>query len=148
MSEETVVASQYGGRMLGVVPMMGGTLILTGQRLVFVPLIGRSGLQLSNRAAKHSANLHDWNFHPQRLLNALVMPLTAEIDIGLDTIIAATATRRCALLVRWDRDGKEKKMEFSISAHFVTPIWNPENIVCRDRFLAALKAAVPGSSAW
>ncbi|GLY44012.1 hypothetical protein Amsp01_100350 [Amycolatopsis sp. NBRC 101858] len=148
MSEETVVTTQYGGRMLGAVPTMGGTLMLTDRRLVFLPLIGRSGLQLSNRAAKHSAKLHDWNFHPQRLLNALVMPLTAQIDIGLDTIIAVTATRRCALLARWDSAGKERKLEFSISAHFVTPIWNPENIVCRDRFLAALKEAVAGSSAW
>ncbi|WP_284746470.1 hypothetical protein [Amycolatopsis sp. RTGN1] len=36
------MTTQYGGRMLGAVPMMGGTLMLTDRQLVFLPLIGRS----------------------------------------------------------------------------------------------------------
>jgi hypothetical protein len=61
---EPVVAQQVAGRLMGGINAMGGVLMLTDRRLVFVPLISKAGLKLSNKAAKASQKLHDWDFSP------------------------------------------------------------------------------------
>jgi hypothetical protein len=58
---EPVVAQQAAGRLMGGMNAMGGALMLTDRRLVFMPLISKAGLKLSNKAAKASRKLHDWD---------------------------------------------------------------------------------------
>jgi hypothetical protein len=62
---EPMLIVQMGGRLMGGINVMGGDLILTDRRLVFLPLIGRSSLRLSSQAAKFSEHLHDWDVSPQ-----------------------------------------------------------------------------------
>jgi hypothetical protein len=140
---EPVLTQQVAGRLMGGIGVMGGTLMLTDRRLVFVPLISKAGLKLSNKAAKASQKLHDWDFSPQRLLNTAIMPLTTPIDMPLNRIRTITPTRRCALLVSWVDTGKPRKAEFAVSASRFSPIWNRENVASHDRFLAAVVAALP-----
>jgi hypothetical protein len=144
---EPVLTTQMSGRLMGGLNVMGGNLVLTERRLVFVPLIGRSGLRLSNQAAKASQHLHDWDLSPQRLLNTAIAPLTNPIAIPLGQIKAIRATRRCALLLRWmDDSGRERKAEFAVFASRLNPVWNKANIASRDQLLAAIEAALPGRS--
>jgi hypothetical protein len=137
---EPILTQHVAGRLARGVNLMGGTMVLTSRRVVFVPLISRSALKASSRAAGLSQHLHHWHAHPQKLLNTAIMPLTKLIEIPLDRIEAITATRRCAMSISW-MDTKPRTMEFAISATRFSPIWNPENVVSRDRLLAAIEAA-------
>src|SRR5215207_970303 len=55
---EPVLAQAMAARLMGGISVMGGTLVLTATRVVFLPLIGREGLDLSNKAAKLGQRLH------------------------------------------------------------------------------------------
>jgi hypothetical protein len=140
---EPVVAQQVAGRLMGGMNVMGGALMLTDRRLVFVPLISKAGLKLSNKAAKASKKLHDWDVSPQRLLNTAIMPLATPIDMPLNRIRTIMPTRRCALLVSWVDMGKPRKAEFAVFVSRFGTIWNRDNVASRDRFLAAVVAALP-----
>jgi hypothetical protein len=139
---EPVLEREVAGRLAGGVNLMGGTIVLTSRRLVFLPVIGRPALQLSNWAATQSKNLHDWSLHPQKLLNTAIMPLTKPIDIPLAQITDIAATRRCALRISWSESTKPRTMEFGIFASRFNPIWNPENVVHRGQLLTALHDAL------
>jgi hypothetical protein len=119
---------------------MGGMLTLTRSRIIFVPVIQRGALKRSSKAAGLSQHLHGWHGHPQKLLNAAIMPLTKPVEIPLDKIEKIAASRRCALLISWTGSTKPRTMEFGIWANRRSTIWNPENIVTRDRVLAAINA--------
>ena len=65
---------------------MGGTLDLTATRLVFLPLINREAVDVSNRAAKVGERLHrqlgqQHYISSQRLLNAAIKPVAGPIDV-------------------------------------------------------------------
>ena len=82
---EPVLAQAVGGRLMGGIPLMGGTLVLTATRLVFLPLVSRAGLDVSNKAAKANKMLHrlvdQQHANPQRFLNAAIKPLAVRIEI-------------------------------------------------------------------
>ena len=144
---EPVLAQAVAGRLLGGVPVMGGTLALTATRLVFLPLVSRAGLGLSSRAAKLGERVHrqlDQDYiSPQRLLNAAIKPLAIRIEAPLAQIQAVTPTRRYALLITWVDAGKPRKAEFAVAASRFSPGWNPENVTARDRFLAEVTGRLP-----
>jgi len=144
ISGEPVLMEQIAGRLAGGANLMGGTITLTPHRVVFTPLISRSGLRSSNRAARISQHLHDWSLHPQKLLNMAIAPLTKPIDIPLDRITDIAPTRRCAVRVSWSDDTTPRTMEFGISATWFSTIWNPENVARRDELVAALDEARKG----
>jgi hypothetical protein len=143
---EPVLLQQFAGRLAGGLNLMGGTLMLTRSRIVFVPLIQRGSLKRSSKAAGLSQHLHDWQCHPQKLLNAAIMPLTKPIEIPLNQIEKIAASRRCALLISWTDSTKSRTMEFGIAATRFSSIWNPENIASRDRLLAAINTVRQGRS--
>jgi hypothetical protein len=144
---ESVLAQTVAGRLLGGVPVMGGTLALTASRLVFLPLVSRGGLGRSNGAAKLGERVHSQVDHdyvsPQRLLNAAIKPLAVRIEVPLAQIQTVTPTRRYALLVAWVDAGKPKNAEFAVAASRFSPGWNPQNVTARDRFLAELTRRIP-----
>jgi hypothetical protein len=144
---EPVLAQAVAGRLMAGMPVMGGTLALTATRLVFLPLVSREGLGISNKAAKLSERAHrqldqQW-ISPQRLLNAAIRPLAVRVEIPLTQIQAVTPTRRYALLVTWVNEGEPKKAEFAIAASRFSPGWNPQNAVARDNFLAQITGRLP-----
>ena len=146
---EQVLAQAVAGRLTAGLPLMGGTLALTATRLVFLPLVSRAGLGISNKAAKLSERAHrqldqDW-ISPQRLLNAAIRPLAVRVEIPLTQIQAVTPTRRYALLVTWLDAGKLKRAEFAVAASRFSPGWNPENATARDSFLAHVTDRLPKS---
>jgi len=143
---EPVLLQQVAGRLAGGMALMGGTLMLTRSRIIFVPVIQRAAVKRSSQAAKLSQDLHDWQGHPQKLLNAAIMPLTKRIEIPLNQIEKIAASRRCALRISWTGSTKPRTMEFGISATRLSPIWNPENIASRDRLLAAINTVRQGRS--
>jgi hypothetical protein len=149
---EPVLMREAASRLAVGLNLMGGMMVLTSRRLVFVPLISRSALQSSSRAAKYSKQLHDWSLHPQKLLNMAIMPLTKPIDIPLAQITDVTPTRRCALRISWSDSAQSRTMEFAVFATLLTWIWNPENVVHRDQLLTAIndasghQATSPGTS--
>jgi hypothetical protein len=138
---ETVVTHQFAGRLVRGLNLMGGRLVLTDRRLFFVPLISREGLAVSSRAAGRAKRLHDWDIHPQQLLNRLVQPLTGRIEMPLQQVSTLEATRRCALKVTWTTSGTVRSTEFAIFAKPMSPIWNKANVASRDLFKAAVEAA-------
>ena len=80
VESEPVLLQQFAGRLAGGVNLMGGKLMLTRSRIVFVPVIQRAALKRSSQAAGLSQHLHGWHIHPQKLLNAAIMPLTKPIE--------------------------------------------------------------------
>lgn len=146
--EERILAQAVAGRLMRGVPVVGGTLALTATRLVFVPLISREGIALSNKAAKlgeraHRAAGSDDHMNPQRLLNALIKPLAANVVIDLLDVQAVTPSRRCAVLVEWRRGDAAKRAEFAIAASRFSPSWNPRNVEARDRMLTEISRQLP-----
>jgi hypothetical protein len=71
------------------------------------------------------------------------MPLATPIDMPLNRIRTITPTRRCALLVSWVDTRKPRTAEFAVFASRFSTIWNHDNVASRDRFLAAVVAALP-----
>ena len=144
---EPVLAQAVAGRLMAGVPLMGGTLALTATRLVFLPLVSRAGLGISNKAAKLSERAHrqldpQW-ISPQRLLNAAIKPLAVRVEIPLTQLQAVTPTRRSGLLVTWVDAGKPRRAEFAVAASRFSPAWNPENATARDSFLAQITSRPP-----
>jgi hypothetical protein len=146
VESEPVLLQQFAGRLAGGANLMGGTLMLTRSRIVFVPVIQRAALKRSSQAAGLSQHLHGWHIHPQKLLNAAIMPLTKPIEIPLNEIEKIVASRRCALLISWTDRTKPRTMEFGIWATRYSTIWNPQNIASRDRVLAAINTVRQGRS--
>jgi hypothetical protein len=144
---EPVLAQAVAGRLMAGVPLMGGTLALTATRLVFLPLVSRAGLGISNKAAKLSERVHrqldqQW-ISPQRLLNAAVNPLAVRVEIPLTQLQAVTPTRRSGLVVTWVDAGKPRRTEFAVAASRFSPAWNPENATARDSLQAQITSRLP-----
>lgn len=146
VESEPVLLQQFAGRLAGGLNLMGGKLMLTRSRIVFIPLIQRGALKRSSKAAGLSQHLHDWQGHPQKLLNMAIGPLTKPIEIPLNQIEKIAASRRCALCISWTSSTKPRTMEFGIWATRFSSVLNPENIATRDRVLAAINTVRQGRS--
>jgi hypothetical protein len=141
-SDASVIRKDFAGLLIKGVNLMGGTLVLTEEELLFVPLIGRDSLSLSSRAASLSKRMHDWSIHPQTLLNAAVKPLARQIRIPLRNIESVDATRRCALRFSWLDEPQHRLTEYGISSSRFAPVWSPDNVVSRNALLAAINDAL------
>ncbi len=123
------------------VALMGGTLVLQRDKLLFVPLISRDSLTLSSRVAGLSKKLHHWSAHPQTFLNAAVKPLTKRIMIPLRDIESVEPSRRSAIRISWVDGSRRRTIEYGIAATRFSPIWSPDNVAARDALLAAIEGA-------
>jgi len=142
---ERILAMEIAGRLGKGINLMGGQLILTNRRLIFVPLISESGLKLGSGAAKIGQNLHDWDFSPHRLLYKAIGPLTKPLFIPLDKITSLTGVRRQArpaIRITWTDTTKLRTMDFAIFAKWFS-LTLKENYIHRDQFLTAVLKNLP-----
>jgi hypothetical protein len=135
------IRADVAGRLGKGIPLVGGTLVLTPDELLFFPLIDRDALARSSRAAKLSKQLHDWPAHPQTFINAAVKPLAKQVRIRLRDIDSVEPTRRCAIRISWLDGSKRRTTEYGISAKRFSPVWSPENVPVRDALLVAIEDA-------
>src|SRR5664279_4786691 len=111
-----LIRKDFAGLLVKGVGMMGGTLVLTWDELLFVLLISRDSLTLSSRVAGLSKKLHDWSAHPQTFLNAAVKPLTKRIRIQLRDVESVEPSRRSAVRIDWLDGSKLRTIEYGIAA--------------------------------